>query len=153
MEPTRQFSSIPGLPPAMGTAEVPEGFTRMYHQTPLHNVESIRRQGLLWDKGLGIEGPKGVWISNTPFYKNASHLATIEVAAPKGVASIASVGDIPPHRILAIHEPWHDHVRDYMTRPDILRQIHSGEFDSLVSDDPHEQQVLKAVQHIRRARL
>ena len=122
------------LPP--GESPIPEGHDRYYHQTDPSNVPSIRQQGLLWDKGRGIEGPKGVWVSNKPFYANAHDLATVEMSLPHDDrrGRIASIGDVPPDRIVAIHEPWHSHARFMEENEDVKRHVLSGEHDDLMDD-------------------
>lgn len=153
-----QHPALADLPLPIGETPVPDGHRRMYHQTYLSNVDSIRENGLLFDKARGLEGPKGVWLSDKPFYGNSgSNMATVEVALSKeydifGEESIVAIGeDISPSKILAIHEPWHNFVRDYVKDPDILQSIMSGEFDDMTfnPDDWYESQVFKAIAHIK----
>lgn len=127
-----------GLPAKPGEAPIPEGHERYFHQTDPSNVPSIREHGLLWDKGRGIEGPKGVWISHEPFYQNATNSAMVELHLPHDPrrGRIASVGDIKPDNFVAIHEPWHDHARYMLNDPDVKQRVQSGEHDDLL-DDPH----------------
>jgi GNAT superfamily N-acetyltransferase len=131
--------AVAALPPALGTAPLPDGMVRMYHQTDPDNIPSIEKHGLLWDKGTGVEGPKGVWVADKPFYGLTRNLATIEVAIPKAdreiMGHIASIGDIPTSRILTINMEWHDKVREFVGS-NYERSLWAGEYDQLL-DDPN----------------
>lgn len=128
-----QFKEIPSPP---GEAEIPEGHERYFHQTDPSNVPSIREHGLLYDKGRGVEGPKGVWISHKPFY-NTSDMAMVEMHLPHHPqrGRIASIGDVSPDSFVAIHEPWHQTARYMMNNPDVHDRVLAGEHDDL-KDDP-----------------
>jgi hypothetical protein len=145
---------LTGIPPALGEAPLPEGHVRMYHQTPLPNAESIRSQGLLYDKARGIEGPKGTWVSDKPFYKNSNDMATVEIAVPeeqrKRIGRIGTMGDVPPSQILTVSEPWHDHLRDMLTDNRYTGAIHRGEFDDVINNDWNvDDPAVKAAKYIR----
>ena len=131
-----QFSQH--LPPEPGTSPLPEGHQRFYHQTPVENVASIKEHGLMLSKAKGIEGPKGTWISEKPFYgTDATHLATLELGLPHDPkrGRIHVEGDIPAHHILAIHEPWHETARGILSDPQAIKETLAGDNDWL-SDDP-----------------
>ena len=137
-----------GLPPAQGTAPIPEGHDRYYHQTDPANVPSIKEHGLLYDKGRGIEGPKGVWISDKPFYGDSPNAATVELALPHHPdrGRIASIGDVSPENFVAIHEPWHHHARYMMENEDVKQNVLRGEHDDL-ADDP---EYGPAIEHVKK---
>lgn len=126
---------FPEIPPPPGESPLPEGHDRYFHQTDPSNVPSIKDGGLLWDKGRGVEGPKGVWVSSEPFYK-ADDLAMVEMALPHHPdrGSVASIGDVPPDRFLAVHEPWHRHARSIEANPDRLRATLAGAYDHVMTD-------------------
>jgi len=156
-----QFDGDPALrdlPPALGTAPLPEDHVRMYHQTPVENVPSIKEHGLLWDKGRAIEGPKGIWVSDKPFYGESPHLATVEIAVPhkdrQQMGRIASIGDVPPSRITTIVEPWHGRVRDLIEQGGYAERARAGEYDSIIDDgdEPDPDPTMRAIKHIRDAR-
>lgn len=130
-------SQFADLPPEQGTTPVPEGQQKYYHQTDPQNVPSIREHGLLYDKGRGIEGPKGVWISDKPFYGDSHSVATVEMHLPHHPdrGRIASIGDVHPRHIVAIHEPWHIHARYMEENEDVKQATLSGEHDDLLDDE------------------
>jgi hypothetical protein len=136
-----------GLPPEPGTAPIPEGHDRYYHQTDPSNVPSIREHGLLYDKGRGVEGPKGVWISHKPFYQHATDAAMVEMHLPHHPdrGHIASIGDVHPSNFVAIHEPWHDHARYMLQNEDVKQRVISGEHDDLLDFPDYG----PAIQHVK----
>jgi hypothetical protein len=136
-----QFHEV--IPPAPGTAPIPEGHIRYYHQTGEENLPSIREHGLLFAKAKGIEGPKGVWASHRPFYGDATQSATVEFHLPKDEGHIVSLQhDVTPDQILAIHEPWHEHVR-YATEqePSVGESILAGN-EEWMHEDPTYSRVI-----------
>jgi hypothetical protein len=139
-----QFGELPAPP---GEAAIPEGHDRYYHQTNPDNVESIRKHGLLYDKGLGIEGPKGTWISSKPFYGDSPHAATVEMHLPHDPqrGSIASIGDVHPSSFVAIHEPWHAKARYMEKSPQVRQAVLAGEHDSLLGTPDYG----PAIRHIK----
>ena len=146
--------AITSLPPALGEAPLPDGFVRMYHQTNPINLPSIREEGLLWDRGRGVEGPKGVWISDKPFYQSSPNLATIEIAIPaedrEQMGRIASIGDIPPERFLTINEEWHDRVRQIVQEQRYMDALANGEYDDILEDEGlADDPSVRAIRYIR----
>lgn len=146
--------AITSLPPALGEAPLPDGFVRMYHQTPSANLPSIREEGLLWDRGRGFEGPKGVWISDKPFYESSPNLATIEIAIPaedrEQMGRIASIGDIPPEQFLTINEEWHDRVRQIVQEQRYMDALANGEYDDILEDESlADDPSVRAIRYIR----
>jgi hypothetical protein len=134
------------LPPEPGTAPIPEGHTRYYHQTGEENIPSIREHGLLFDKAKGIEGPKGIWASHAPFYGDARDSPTVEFHLPKDHGHIVALQhDVVPEQILAIHEPWHDKARYYEDNPDVKAEALAGGHDSLAEDYPEYDKAIKYI--------
>lgn len=136
------------LPKPPGETPIPEGHDRYYHQTDPANLPSIREHGLLYDRGRGIEGPKGVWISDKPFYEHATDAAMIELSLPHHPdrGRIASIGDVKPENFAAIHEPWHSHARYMLENEDVKQNVLRGDHDDLL-DDPHYG---PAIEHVKR---
>ena len=131
---TRSLNHNQFLPEHLpGEAPIPEGHDRYFHQTHPDNVPSIREHGLLWDKGRGVEGPKGVWISNTPFYGDAHDMATVELHLPHHPqrGRIASIGEVKPENSVASHEPWHQKARYMEENEDVKQNVLSGQHDDL----------------------
>ena len=136
------------LPPAPGTAPIPEGHTRYYHQTGAENIPSIREHGLLHSKAKGIEGPKGVWVSHKPFYGEGGRgTATVEMHLPKDEGHIASLQhDVTPDQILAIHEDWHDKARYVENEPSVKESVLAGNEEWMHEDPTYS----KVIEHIKR---
>ena len=106
--------STEDIPQKMGTTPIPDGYVRLYHQTPLENAESIRTHGILHDKMKGIEGPRRTYVWRTPFYGKSQSHATVELHVPEELfdpPQFLKISDVPPKYIVAIHEPWHDRAR------------------------------------------
>lgn len=107
--------------PAPGVLPVPEGRVRRYHRTDPKNVESIRNHGILrsHSQGAAVGDPVAVWSYPADQVEEARRAlqagrAVVEYHVdPKEHASnpYASYSDVTPAQILAIHEPWHQHVR------------------------------------------
>lgn len=128
------------VPPEPGQSPIPPGTVRMYHVTPLDNLDSILRNGLTLDNARGTTygEPNLIWFSNNTDYWNPYHGRSVmlEVAIPTSVieeAGFALIGgpggnmgtpfDIPSDWIVAVHEPWHGHYRYVETSggdPDVL---------------------------------
>jgi len=125
-------TSNASLPPPPGTAPVRDGWVRLYHQTSLENIESIRQEGLTYAHAAGIEGPKAIWASRTPFYGDAKDIPTVEFQVDENsfVPPSFVTRDVPPEDILAIHEPWHSAAR-YILKTIGPERILSGEYDDL----------------------
>lgn len=138
-----------GLPQPPGKTPIPEGHDRYFHQTSAENLDAIKEQGLRYDKGRGIEGPKGVWVSNKPFY-STSRAPMIEMALPHDPARghVASIGDVSPDKFVAVHEPWHDHARYMLNDPKVRHAVMAGEHDNLLSDPDYG----PAVRHVKATR-
>jgi hypothetical protein len=120
------------LPPPPGTAPVKDGWVRLYHQTDREKIESIKREGLSYDYAAGIEGPKAIWASRTPFYGDAKDIPTVEFQVEESAFVPPSfvTRNVPPEDIIAIHEPWHQHAR-YMLKTIGPERVLSGEYDYL----------------------
>ena len=138
----KKFADAPVIPPAPGTAPIPEGTMRFFHYTSPEALPSIQQQGLLYDKGRGDSGTgvnepsKGVWASsecpprdtfqNRPVVEywahpeqlsyNAEHYWDRDPVqwASSGRHHVIMKGDVPPEQFAAVHEPWHQHYRYLM---------------------------------------
>lgn len=157
---TEDYYSVPakGLPPEPGTATLPKDHVRLYHQTSAENLPSIEREGLRFDKARGIEGPKGIWASEpylshrsgegSGFYGSPDSTPTIEFSMHKDEWKQhfpAIQRDIKPSEILAIHHPFHRHVR-YLVDNDRIDDVKNGKLDNL-NDIPEYK---KAFDHIKK---
>jgi hypothetical protein len=54
-------------------------------------------------------------------------------------------GDVPPSRILAVHEPWHAHARYLESDPQTLHDYTQGDFKDYDTGDPHTDKALAYV--------
>jgi hypothetical protein len=54
-------------------------------------------------------------------------------------------GDVPPSRIMAVHEPWHSHVRYLESDPHTLHDYTQGDFKDYDTGDPHTDRALAYV--------
>ena len=54
-------------------------------------------------------------------------------------------GDVPPSRILAVHEPWHQHVRYLESDPRTRESYTTGDFKDYDTGDPETDRALKYV--------
>lgn len=144
------------LPPEPGTAPLPEGHVRLYHQTSPENLKKIEKEGIKFDKARGIEGPKGIWATEpyessrggkgSGFYGHPKDTPTAEFSVSKEEwekHSPALQRDIKPSEILAIHHPWHSTVR-YIARNGLIDKVKNGEFDHLM-DEPKYAEAIKHV--------
>lgn len=124
------------LPAEPGSTPIKPGYIRLYHQTRQENLDSIRKEGLLYKYAKGLEGPRTVYASETPFYGNAKNTPTIEFQVKEEDFWGTQVKrDVLPEDIIAIHEPWHRHARYAENDPDVLRETLEGKNDRLL-DDP-----------------
>lgn len=124
--------------PVPGTAPIPEGHIRLFHFTSPKRLESIRTQGLTnpsenthghsADIGLN-SAPNSTWVYSDLNLKEPPGWTIgrpyLEFSAPpddmgphnavskEGTAArtLKPGVDIPPERIIAVHEPWHEMVR------------------------------------------
>lgn len=152
------YESVTGLPfPIRGEIAIPEGYTRMYHQTNPDNVESIEQNGLLLNRSRGksVGDPIGVWATTDPegFYGKQGDLATVEFKIPTKEYETLHGGsliqhDISPEDIIAIHEPWKDSVNFMARSPETINDVKAGEYDTLVNDD-RSNKYNKAIQYIK----
>ena len=104
------------LPPEMGTAPIPDGCVRLYHQTNPENVPSIKQNGIIksLSTGKSHNEPSVIWAARKPFYSLKSDLATIELFIPEeqfSPPSYVRVDVVPPEQIIGIHERWNDLAR------------------------------------------
>jgi hypothetical protein len=107
------------IPPRPGTAPIPPGYIRLYHQTSHENVDSIRKNGLQksHSRGKDLKEPIVIWASTEPYYGNIEGTATIEFSIPREQFRLPYYvlrDNILPEEIIAIHEGWHDLARDWI---------------------------------------
>ena len=123
------------LPPPPGTAPIPPGTVRLYHQTSESALHSILKTGLQIQHARGIEGPYAIYASEKGFYGDPSSRPTVEFFIREEMWSDPFVlGDVPPSQMLAGHLPWHKQARYLTTHPKQLQQALAGEFDVLTGD-------------------
>ena len=137
--------------PIKGKVDIPEGYSRMYHQTEEKNVPSIIKEGLKVSKskGASVGDPIGIWASEDPkgFYGTARGLATVEFKIPtdelnKSLGRILIERDIPPEDILSIHEDWKNKVNS-IVKNGLVDNVKAGEYDKLTGD------YAKAVKYVK----
>lgn len=152
-----------GLPPEPGTAPIPKGHVRLFHQTSSsENLDKISKEGIRFDKAKGIEGPKGIWSAEPTkdkegrakgFYDRADSKPTAEFHIPEEEWEKIKRHPLTPHviqrdinskEIVAIHHPWHKHVR-YMAKHGMLDRVKNGEFDDLIDHEEYG----PAIKHIK----
>ena len=132
------------LPAEPGTEPIPQNAVRLYHQTTEDNLKSIMNSGLNIENARGIEGPKGIYASQTGFYGKPGTRPTVEFWVDKDKWDDPFVlQDVPTNQIIAGHLPWHAKARYILEHPDTLRKTLAGEFDDLSGD------YIKAVQYIK----
>lgn len=143
--------------PNRGEIGIPEGYTRMYHQTNPNNIESIKQNGLLVNKSKGksVGDPIGIWATSNPegFYGKQGGLSTIEFKIPtKEYESLYGKTlierDIPPEDIIAIHEPWKDTVNFIARRPSSIQAAKDGEYDALMDNDDYSKAISYIKEHL-----
>jgi hypothetical protein len=162
-----QFGNIP---PEPGSQPIPEGHVRIFHQTWPRHVESIREQGLRRDlSSASSESPVVFGSAGTPDYDMTnrphvefhadptteldigSHVRGTDPAEhvrqlEKRRSTVTMQGDVPPSSIVAIHEPWHAHVREIESDPRSLHDYTEGMFKETSTGDPEAD---KALAHVR----
>ena len=130
------------LPPKPGTASIPEGHVRLYHQTTEEKLETIRQNGITVESAKGIEGPKAVYADEKGFYGDPAHVPSVEFHVPKErwdppfvrTDSDLDNGRVAPENIVAIHYPWHARARYIEDNPKVLAAVLAGEHDDLMDD-------------------
>jgi hypothetical protein len=133
------------VPSEPGSSPVKEGYVRLYHQTSGDNLRSIESQGLLLDHAKGIEGPRGVYAGETPFYGDATSRPTLEFQVPVDQWQQPFVlRDVMPDDFIATHFPWHRHAR-YLEENNLVPNVLAGKYDNLSEDGD----TFKAVQYIK----
>ena len=127
-----------GLPPAPGTANIPEGAVRAYHYTGGDDdLASILEDGIDIGraKGAASEEPDWVWaMGNQPGAdRNYVEFWTMPDEIVNGSASgnMAFGKSIPAERIVSSHAPWQDHARyaaEEGLDPQTLRDVGTEEY-------------------------
>lgn len=127
------------LPPEPGTAPIPPGHVRLYHQTTEANLRSIEQHGLLYSHAKGIEGPRAIYACEIPFYGNPTQTPTLEFHVPRDkewwTTPCYVMQDVPVSNIIAAHYPWHSHARYILSDPEVLQATLRGENDDLWKAD------------------
>jgi hypothetical protein len=147
-----------GLPPEYGSTPVPEGMVRFNHYTFPSSVPGIREHGLLRSRSeeafgkMATEHPQIFATAGEPDKDTLRNRPVVEGwADPSKDLDIGSDwpahdleerrsvitmrGDVPPDRIIAVHEPWHHNVRTILGDEHYLRDTLSGANDHAL-DDP-----------------
>jgi hypothetical protein len=126
------------LPAPPGTIPIPSGHIRLYHQTTEENLQSIEQNGLLYVHAKGIEGPKSIYATKTPFYGEATQKPTLEFHIPDNKLwwnpPCFVLKDVPVDNIIAAHYPWHIHARYILSNPEVLQATLRGENDNIGGD-------------------
>lgn len=129
------------LPPEMGTAPIPDGCVRLYHQTDKKNIPSIKENGILTSMSRGKQNaePSVIWADIEPYYGIESKRPTIEFYIPEEEFSppyYVMSDKIPPEQIIAIHETWHETARHLIKD---YKEINQELIDFWMSiDDDHK---------------
>lgn len=153
-EDSRKNKYLSKLPKEPGTAPIPEGHVRLYHQTREENLDNIEKEGIKMSKARGIEGPSGIWHHKSGFYGKPTDEPTVEFSIPEKEHKELYGGplkrDIKPHEIIGIHRPWHKHARYIMRKPH--EQIESLKNDKYINDhidNNTDDPTIKAMKHIK----
>jgi hypothetical protein len=142
-----EFTTKWQLPPEPGTTPIPDGHVRLYHQTDMASLGSIKRHGLQLQHARGFEGPKAIYADDRGFYGKPGMVPTIEFHVDQTRWRKPFVkGDVDPKDIIAIHRPWHARVRYIEQDPELMREVLAGEHDHLL-DDPQYSKALRFIKH------
>lgn len=135
-----------GLPPLPGTAPIPEGHVRLFHQTQAAHLEGIRSEGIHIRHARGIEGPKAIYADEKGFYGKPGDVPTVEFHVPKEhwKQPFVRTPHVTPDQIVAIHEPWH-HTARYI-HAKVLDQALAGDFDHLKDRPSTDKSALEHLQ-------
>ncbi len=136
---------LDAVPPEPGTAPIPPGTVRLYHQTSEEALRSILQHGLLLTHARGIEGPYGIYASEWGFYGPPGSKPTLEFYVNQNKWHDPFVlEDVMPDQMIAVHLPWHKQARRIESAPKLLQSVLSGKFDHLTGRDK------QAVEYIKR---
>lgn len=135
------------LPPKPGTAPIPDGHVRLYHQTDESHLGSIKHHGIQISHARGIEGPSAIYADTKGFYGKPQDVPTVEFHVPKERWDPPFVlGDtVEPSNIIGIHRPWHRTARYIEDNPDVRQNVLAGEHDNLLND----RQYGKAIRYVK----
>jgi GNAT superfamily N-acetyltransferase len=166
------------IPPLPGEVPIPEGHVRLFHVTPLRNIESIRERGLTKQEARGESygEPNQVWASAgihseqakrviegglmdsdfavVEFHANPAKLDIGSGRRPESLEARASdvtlYGDVPPGDIVAVHEPWHSAYR-YL---DTYRyEVAGGEYDYAAEDNENYARAIDKIKQEEAAKI
>lgn len=127
------------VPAKPGTASIPEGHVRLYHQTDEANLPSITTTGLTMAHAKGIEGPRAIYADEGGFYGEPGSSPTIEFHVPKENwdKPFVKQQQVHPLEMVAVHLPWHRPARYIETHQDTLKEALAGKLDYLSNDPNH----------------
>jgi hypothetical protein len=132
---SKKKARVPALPPLPGTAPIPAGTVRLYHQTPAKFADAIQKEGIMTSKAR-IAEEHAIFAGETGFYfkpgEEYDGQCTVEFYVPKDQWQAPNIvlGDVPPENIIAAHQNWHARAR-YLEDPanGILEGVLAGEYD------------------------
>lgn len=151
-----QWRDSDAVPPAPGTAPVPEGALRVYHYTD--DLSAVLASGLQRSKAKGhtYGEPDVVWASAQrpgnhkeyvefyvyPFELGIGREIGQERFTPEQVqareaygSDVTLLGDLPPERIISYHQRWHDTYRYLSESPEKIMEVLRGDHDGITKDD------------------
>lgn len=136
------------LPPEPGTAPIPAGHVRLYHQTNPENLGSIKHHGISLDRARGIEGPRAIYADEKGFYGSPGDVPTVEFHVPAELwdRPFVKADVVPPENILGVHRRWHSTARYIEEDPKIIQRVLSGGHDNLLND-PHYGKAIRYIKH------
>jgi len=136
------------LPPEPGTAPIPAGHVRLYHQTNPELLGAIKHQGIDLSRARGIEGPRAIYADEKGFYGKPGDVPTVEFHVPVEQWDRPFVRSdlVPPENILGVHRRWHSTARYIENDPRIMQKVLAGEHDNLL-DDPQYGKAIRFIKH------
>jgi hypothetical protein len=102
-----------------------------FHAHPQHDLDIGAMYGGF---GHGRERPE----DREAVKQHAQHLESYQ-------SHVTMRGDVPPSRIVGIHEPWHAHVRYLEESPSTRQSYTTGDFKDYDTGDPETDRALTYV--------
>lgn len=162
------------LPPEPGSVPIPEGHIRLWHYTRDHNLDSIRQSGLVQGHAQGhtYGEPDMIWAAaGTPdddqlrnhnyveFHANPGWGQDLDIGAgmrgedtPEHIsflesrrAHVTMRGDVPPERIIGVHQPWHWYVHHIESEPRMLHDYTEGDFKDWDTGDEDADRAIRFI--------
>lgn len=148
---SQQLASPADVPAPFGTKPVPEGHVLVNHYTSDEAVADIKANGLRMEKAHesfargGTEfpsifatagQPKTSLIRDRPVVE--AHIPNEDLDIGRGTpaadlqarsSTVTTNKDVSPDKIVAVHEPWHEHYRNFMD-PDRETSVMRGNHDA-----------------------